>query len=154
MNRMGMVVRHPAAAWAAHFVFWLAFFGLIAFAASGCSTFGIATEEYVEDRVEAVTEARIETAAAIVAPLEPVVPGITEYARETAKGVIVRAPPPPAPTDWGAIALAVLGSIGLGTPIAAGVTNHMRDRRRRQQGEATTVAEAKAKGYFDDAARA
>lgn len=116
---------------------------------SGCSTFGIATEEYVETRVEDLNEARVDTAAAIVEPLEVIVPGITEYARAKAEGVVVRPPPPPAPTDWGAIALAVLGSIGLGAPISVGVTNHMRDKRRRALNEATNVREAQAQGYFD-----
>lgn len=119
---------------------------LLAFAAS-CSVLGIATEDYVEARVDAVDEARVETAAAIVSPLEPLVPGITEYARNTAKDVHV-APPPPPDTEiplWVQAALAALG-----VPVSVGATNYMRNRARRQRGEALTPAEAAAKGYYED----
>lgn len=119
---------------------------LCCLALAGCGMLGIATESYVEDRVEAVDEARIETAAAIVEPIEPIVPGITSYARERARGVVVREPPPADPmSDW--MPLISLALTALGVPVSVGVTNHMRDKRRRQRAEAVTQAEAIDKGY-------
>lgn len=123
----------------------------IALGLSGCSVLGVATESYVEDRVEALDEARVETAVAIVEPLEPIVPGITSYARGRARGVEVRAPTPSEDGfPWEMILGVVATTIGVGVPASVGATNHMRDKRRRQLNEATSVREAEARGYYAD----
>jgi len=137
--------------WISRLLLWLIVAALVVFAASGCSVLGVATESYVEDRVEALDEARVETAVAIVEPLEPIVPGITSYARERARGVEVRAPTPSEDGFPWEMVLGVLATtIGVGVPASVGATNHMRDKRRRQLNEATSVREAEARGYYAD----
>ena len=117
---------------------------LLALTLSSC----LASQDYVEDRVDAMNEARIDTAAAIVEPFEEWVPGITSYARDRARGVTVRAPAPSERMPW---ELIIGGAVTLltGVPMSVGITNRMRDQRRHRLNEATNVSEAVERGYYD-----
>lgn len=147
MIRNDVVFSNLAALWAARFVFWFVVVVLVGLLLTGCSTFGIATESYVEARVEAVDEKMTEAAVEVAAPVDALVPGYAAFVRGTYTDRPI-APPPPPDTEvplWVQAALAALG-----VPISVGVTNRLRDGKRRQRSEAVTVAEAKAKGYDRD----
>lgn len=104
----------PALTWAAQFFFWMLVIGLFAFAVSGCSTFGIATESYVETRVADIAEA---TNTVIPAP-----------------------PPSPEIPPWVQIAMAALGvpiSIGATNHIRD------KARRQRSEAVSVAEARAK-----------
>lgn len=147
MIRNGMVASHPAAAWAVRFFFWLAIVLLCGVALVGCSTFGIATEEYVEHRVESVDEKVTDAASTAAEPIDALFPGYQAFVRGAYTDRPI-APPPPPDTEiplWVQAALAALG-----VPISVGVTNRLRDRKRVARGEALTTEEAVKKGYFED----
>lgn len=107
---------------------------------SGCSTFGVATEEYVEQRVEAVDQKVIEAASVSAEALDPLFPGYATFVRATYTDRAVAPPPAPEPglPDW----LGTLGEIAAAVALSYLGVNVSRDRQRRRLGEATTIAEA------------
>lgn len=126
---------------------------LLAFAVSGCSSFGIATEDYVEDRVEAVNERTASAAEKVAQTADVVMPGFSEYVGETFRNEPTRPPPPPDPAfPWVEVIGIVGAAFGISVPAAVKATNMIRDNKRVARGEAVTPAEAAKKGYFQEGA--
>lgn len=138
--------------WAAEFLFWLIVVGLVAFTWSGCSMLGIATEGYVEDRIQAVDEKVTESAVDVAEPVDNIVPGYKEFVRAKYTGRPVAPPPAPDPAfPWIEVIGIVGAAFGVSVPAAVKATNVIRDRNRRAYGEATNVREAVALGQIPTA---
>ena len=122
---------------------------LLAFAVSSCSTFGIATEEYVEDRVDAVNEHTAAASEKVAESFDPILPGFAEYVGETFRNEPTRPPPPPDERfPWVEVLGIVGAAFGLSVPAAVKATNAIRDSKRKSYGEATSVREAMALGQL------
>jgi len=121
---------------------------LLAFATS-CSTFGVATEDYVEDRVEAVNDRTASAAEKVAQTADVIIPGFSDYVGETFRNEPTRPPPPPDPAfPWLEVIGIVGAAFGVSVPAAVKATNLIRDRKRSAYGEATSVAEARALGQI------
>jgi len=150
MIRNGVLCSHPATRWVAEFLLWLIVAALVVFAASGCSALGIATEGYVEQRVEAVNEHTAEAAEAVAVSFDPIFPGLATHVGATFRGTPTRPPPVPDTSfPWLEVVGIVGAAFGVSVPAAVKVTNLIRDNRRRDQHEPTTMAEASQLGYFE-----
>ena len=81
--------------WWLRFAVWLLAFLLFAWALSSCSMLGIATEGYVETRVDDVNQHTAKAAGKVAETFETVAPGISSYVED----VFLNEPtnPPPAP---------------------------------------------------------
>lgn len=111
---------------------------LLAFAMSSCSTFGIATHEYVEDRVEAVNEHTAAASEKVAESFDPILPGFAEYVGETFRNEPTRPPPPPDPAfPWVEVVGIIGAAFGVSVPAAVAATNRIRDSRRVSMGEPT-----------------
>lgn len=122
---------------------------LLAFAMSSCDTLGIATHEYVEDRVEAVNEHTAAASEKVAESFDPILPGFAEYVGETFRNEPTRPPPPPDERfPWVEVIGIVGAAFGLSVPAAVKATNAIRDMKRKQYGEATSVKEAIALGQL------
>jgi hypothetical protein len=118
---------------------------------SGCSVLGIASEGYVEDRVEAVNEHTAVAAAHVAETAEPILPGFSNYVGSVFRDTPTSPPPAPDPAfPWLEVIGIVGAAFGVSVPAAVGATNHIRDKSRRERHEATSVGEALAKGYHLD----
>lgn len=133
--------------WWLRFAVWLLAFLLFAWALSSCSMLGIATEGYVETRVEDVNEHTAKAAGKVAETFEPVAPGISRYVEDVFRNEPTRPPPAPDPAfPWVEVIGIVGAAFGVSVPAAVKATNVIRDRNRRKYGEATSVEEAKKLG--------
>lgn len=137
------------ATWIAQFLFWLIIVGLLGFAVSGCSQLGIATEDYVAERIEAQNDRTAEAAGEVALTFEPLAPGFSAYVEQTLKGKEIRPPPQPDPSfPWLEVLGIVGAAFGVSVPAAVKATNLIRDAKRHSYGEATSVKEAVALGQI------
>lgn len=135
------------------FTFYLCLAACIAELVSSCSMLGIATEGYVESRVDAVKANTTDCAVAVAQPIDAVVPGYASFVRSSYMGKpVAPPPPPPAGFPWTEVLAIVGAAAGVSVPTAVKVTNAIRDNNRMKRGEALTVDQAVAKGYFEDSA--
>lgn len=136
------------------YLFVLMFVALILMALSSCSMLGIATEGYVNTRIDDVKSNVTDCATEVAKPVDAVVPGYAGFVRAAYMGKPVPPPPPPNEFPWVELLGSVAASLTLGVPAAVKVTNTIRDNNRMKRGEALTVDQAVAKGYFEDSAKA
>lgn len=143
------------------YVLWLVVAALV-FVFTGCSMMP-ATRGYTDTRIDDVKtyadaqDVKVKTALSeagteVAEFVDPLFPGYAAAVRDVYAGKQVTVSPLPERDDvpWDQIILAALGAFGLGVPASVTLTNHIRDRSRRNRGEATSVPEAVAKGYFQD----
>lgn len=135
--------------WWLRFAVWLLAFLLFAWALSSCSMLGIATEGYVETRVDDVNQHTAKAAGKVAETFETVAPGISSYVEDVFLNEPANPPPAPDPAfPWLDVIGIVGAAFGVSVPAAVKATNLIRDSNRRKFGEATSVPEAMALGQI------
>lgn len=143
------------------FLGWLLVIAFAQTLLTGC----LASKDYVDTRIEDVKsyadtrDAEVATKSKeavldIVSFADPIFPGVTAAAEKVYEGRRVSAPTDlpkrEDPFPWETLILALGSALGVGAPVSVVATNMIRNKKRKERGEAVTQIEAWNKGYYHD----